>query len=360
MTELFCINCKRYVQFLTCIMKNGFAVFILLIFFSGLLYLSENHSKFVKVNDLKSSVDYKDGILKSEYNKVDRIANYNIDVEFDPASKSISVNEKIVWINKTKFPTSEIQFHFYANAYKSNNTLFAKAYSLSPDAQTQIDIKSFYVDGKSAQLIYFQPEIADPYDSTVAKVLLSKTVEPGDSVKIDFEYAMKIPRSVKRMGYASGRNFFFVSQWFPKVGVYENGKWTCSQYYPNLNFYSDFGDYSVKIKVPNDYTVAATGVEKEKKSNAQNTTYNFVQSGVHDFVWLATDDILHRNSIYKRKDGSTITIQAYVQPERERYFDRYFTAVKNCLEYFENNIGIYPYQNISLVDVPRTSASGGM
>ena len=56
----------------------------------------------------------------------------------------------------------------------------------------------------------------------------------------------------------------FVSQWFPKVGVFENGKWVCSQYHPYLNFYSDFGDYSVKIKVPKSYTVAATGVEKEK------------------------------------------------------------------------------------------------
>ena len=70
--------------------------------------------------------------------------------------------------------------------------------------------------------------------------------------------------------------------------------------------------------------------------------------------------ILRRKNIYTRKDGSTITIQAYVQPERERYFERYFTAVKNCLEFFENNIGIYPYQNVSLIDVPRTSASGGM
>ncbi|NJD23610.1 MAG: M1 family metallopeptidase [Melioribacter sp.] len=281
-------------------------------------------------------------------------------MEFYPVSKSVSVKEEIIWINKTSFSTSEIQFHLYANAYKSNNTLFAKAYSLTPEAQTQIDIKSLRVNGESLQLIYFQPEIANPHDSTVAKVLLNKTIEPGDSVRINFEYTMRIPRSVKRMGYATGRNFFFVSQWFPKVGVFENGKWVCSQYHPYLNFYSDFGDYAVKIKTPKDFTIAATGVEKSKTSDDLNTTYNFVQSGVHDFVWLASDEILLRNNIYTRKDGSTITIQAYVQPERERYFDRYFTAVKNCLEYFENNIGIYPYQNVSLIDVPRTSASGGM
>ncbi|MBI5730347.1 MAG: M1 family metallopeptidase, partial [Ignavibacteriales bacterium] len=334
--------------------------FILLLVFSGLLYFSSYDFGTIQKDFSNSAELYRDGLLKSEYDKVDRISNYNIEADFNPISKSITVKEEIIWINKTNSPTSEIQFHLYANAYKSNNTLFAKAYSLSPDAQTQIDIKTFRVDDESSRLIYFQPEIANPHDSTVAKVLLNKTIKPGDSVKINFEYTMKIPRSVRRMGYAAGRNFFFVSQWFPKVGVFENGKWVCSQYHPYLNFYSDFGDYSVKIKVPKDYAVAATGVEKVNTSDTQNTTYHFVQSGVHDFVWLATDEILHRNNTYTREDGSKITIQAYVQRERERYFDRYFTAVKNCLEYFENNIGIYPYQNVSLVDVPRTSASGGM
>ncbi len=160
--------------------------FLLLIAFAGLLYLSEKGITSYQNQGRINTSFYQDGILKSEYNKVDRKANYNIEVEFNPASKSIVVNEEIIWINKTNSNTSEIQFHLYANAYKSNNTLFAKAYSLSPDAQTQIDIKSFRVNGEESQLIYFQPEIANPYDSTVAKVLLNKTIESGDSVRINF------------------------------------------------------------------------------------------------------------------------------------------------------------------------------
>ena len=333
---------------------------LLLILFSGLLYLSGNGSLISQSDPSQSKNFYKDGILNSEIAKVDRRANYDLDVKFNADTKKIYVKENITWVNKTKSPTSEIQFHLYANAYKSSNTLFAKAYPINSETQTQIDVKTFLVNNEPAELIYFQPEIANPYDSTVAKVLLDKPIQPGDSIKIFFEYTMKIPRSVKRMGYATGRNFFFVSQWFPKVGVFENGKWVCSQYHPYLNFYSDFGDYSVKIKVPKNYIVAATGVEKEKTSDTQSTTFHFVQSGVHDSVWLATDEILHRNEIYQRKDGTQITIQAYVQPEREKYFERYFQSVKNSLQYFEDNIGIYPYKNVTLVDVPRTSASGGM
>ncbi|PKL81990.1 MAG: hypothetical protein CVV24_12405 [Ignavibacteriae bacterium HGW-Ignavibacteriae-3] len=334
--------------------------FLLLIVFSGLIYLSGNDSFDGPPVEFQSSGVYTNGILNSEIPKVTRHVSYDFDVEFDAYNKLINVKEKIIWINQTAFPTSEVQFHFYANGYKSNKTLFSKAYSLTPDAQTWINLKSFLVNGKSARLDYFQPEIPNPYDSTVARVLLENTLQPGDSIHFYFEYQMKIPRSVKRMGYATGRNFFFVSQWFPKVGVFENGKWICSQYHPYLNFYSDFGDYSVKINVPKNYVVAATGVQTEKLSENKSTTFHFIQSGVHDFVWLASDEILYRNEIYNRKDGSQVIIQAYVQPEREKYFKRYFDCVKNCLQFFEDNIGIYPYQNVTLVDVPRTSASGGM
>lgn len=303
---------------------------------------------------------YKDGLLLSEFNKVNRISNYNFKIDFDEPSKKINVQEKVVWKNKTRFSTNEIHFHFYANAYKSERTLFAQAYKLNPENKTEVKIKKFIINGAKKELIFFQPEIPNPFDSTVAKVILDKKINPEDSVQIFFEYELKIPTSVKRFGAARGRNFFFVSQWFPKIGVFENGKWICSQYHPYLNYYSDFGDYAAEITVPMNYIVASTGVHLHEKTLDKKKTYIIKQSGVHDFVWLATDNIEKKEELFTRNDGSQIKILAYIQPERSKYFDRYFSAVKNSLKYFESNIGCYPYEVISLVDVPRTSKSGGM
>ena len=337
------------------------SLLLLLLLFAGLLYLSENKAIPSFGNSIEDISHYQKGILKNETFKYDDIADYYFDVSFLADQKTIAVKEKIIWRNKTDYPTKEIQFHFYANAYKSNKTLFAKGYNISdPETQTFIDVKNFKINGSDKSLEYFQTEINNPNDSAVARVILDKDIAPGDSAEINFEYTLKIPRSVKRMGYATGRNFFFVSQWFPKVGVFENGKWICSQYHPYLNYYADFGNYRAKVEVPENYVVASTGVVDKKEQSHGKNIYSISQNGVHDFVWLATDDILYRREIYKRKDGTPIIINVYIQPEREKYFRRYFDAVKNCLEYFENNIGIYPYQNISLVDVPRTSASGGM
>jgi hypothetical protein len=341
-------------------MKKVYTV-ALLFLLSLLLYIAQGGSSIVSIPEFNQKENYSDGLLNSEIKNVINIANYFFDVEFDPYKKEIIVDEKIIWHNKTEFPTKEIQFHLYPNAYKSNNTLFAKGYNItSSAAKTELNFTKIEVNGKSADIIFIHPENSIISDSTVAKIVLDEVAATNDSVVIDFKYTLKIPESIKRFGYARGRNFFFISQWFPKVGVFENGRWICSPYYPYLNFYSDFGFYSAKIKVPNNYVVAATGVQTQKVDTLNSSIYLFTQNGVHDFVFLASEELLQRKDVFTRVDKSQIIINAYLQPEREYYFDRYIDCVKNSLKFFEENVGVYPYQSISIVDVPRTSGSGGM
>lgn len=339
-------------------MKNLLLIGLVIIL--ALIMGFSEKSDFRQNSGLIPKGDYYQGLLKAETGSYNKISNYKIKVIFDPQSKYITVDEEILWRNLTEAPTNEIQLHFYANAYKSSKTVFASSYNITKDAETEIEIKDISVNDKKVDLIFFQPEVKNPNDSTVARIELDKTVNPADSVKIKISYKMKIPRSIKRLGYATGRNFFFVSQWFPKVGVFEEGKWICSQYHPNLNFYSDFGDYDIQIETPAEYIVGATGFEKSKEQINGKNLYRFVQNGVHDFAWFASDEILSTEKIYRRKDGTELLIKAFIQPERKKYSERYIKAVENSLSFFENNIGVYPYHTITLVDVPKTCAAGGM
>jgi len=340
-------------------MKKYFFIPLLLVLSMAMFFIEEGNKLTVK-NKFNSNSLYKDGILKTEYAKVIRTANYEFEVIFSADKKKIYVKENIEWINQTKFPTNEIQLHLYSNAYSNNNTLFAKAYHLNEENKSRLEISKCEVNGTEKELEIIHPEIVNEFDSTVAKISLDKWANPNDTVKIYFEYSLKIPIGVKRFGSATGRNFFFISQWFPKVGVFENGKWVCSQYHPYLNFYSDFGDYKAKIITPKEYKIASTGIIEKSVENKNSNVYSIIQSGVHDFVWVVTDDIIEKESFYCRKDGSHIQVKAFVQPEREKYIERYFKIVNDCLQYFEDNIGIYPYQALTLVDVPRTSVSSGM
>ena len=47
-----------------------------------------------------------------------RNANYSIDVELDPASRTITGREVVTWRNTTSHPTSELGFHLYWNAWR--------------------------------------------------------------------------------------------------------------------------------------------------------------------------------------------------------------------------------------------------
>ena len=53
-----------------------------------------------------------------------------------------------------------------------------------------------------------------------------------------------MPRTVARTG-AIG-NFFFIAQWFPKLGVLQEDGWNCHQFHANTEFFSDYGVYDVR------------------------------------------------------------------------------------------------------------------
>jgi hypothetical protein len=332
------------------------------VIYAGLVYLQNaSSSKNYIAGKTVNANDYKNGILKAEYGKVSCSSDYNIDVELFPEEKRISAIEEIIWINKTDLPTKEVLLHLYSNAFKNKHSLYMNEEDIPEESESEINFSEIKIAGKNVALKYICTEIENKYDSTVAKIDLEKEAKPGDTVRINLKYDMPVPKSIGRCGYTENRNFFFLSQWFPKVGVFENGKWTCSQFHANTEFYSDFGEYSVKIKVPASYTVAACGYLFSRKNQpGQKVAYLYKQYGIHDFAFMASDNIIPIERKYKRKDGSEVNILGYIQPESKKYADRYLSAIHNSLEYFEENIGIYPYQNITFIDAPKTSCSEGM
>ncbi len=332
---------------------------LLFLIFAGVNILQNKNIKIKPVNFAKENY-YERGILKSYVQKVNDVADYYFNAALNPKTAYASVEEKIIWRNKTNFPARELQFHLYANAYSSSKTLFNSVYKVTKAARTHFEISEVKVNGKEKRLIYFQPDVKNPYDSTVAKIKLQKAVNPGDSAVINFKYKLKISESIKRFGRARGTDFFFISQWFPKIAVFQEGKWNCHQYFPSLNFFSDFGYYNVKIKIPVSFKAAATGRLVSLNNDGDFKRYEFEQFGVHDFAWTAAREIIDTTKFFVRQDGSKLKVKLFVQPTSVKYINRFFTAIFKSLKFYENNIGDYPYETLTMVDVPRTSRSGGM
>lgn len=335
--------------------------FLPFILFAGLTFFSSPNesNRGLRINQ-SDSVYYINGLAKKELDNVKFIADYWFDIHFEELYDRIIVSEKIIWRNSTQYSADEIQFHLYANAYKNDKTLFSEVYKITEEAKTSLEIESVLLNGVAKELIYFQPDVQNPYDSTVAKILCDSPIEPGDSAIITFKFKLKIPVSIKRFGKARDADFYFVSQWYPKVGVFENGKWTCNQYFPRLNFYADFGRYHAMINLPDKYKLVSTGIIKKSYTSNKRTTFEVVQNGVHDFAWSFASEIIDTSRKYLRKEGSSINVRLFVPPDKEGYIERYFNSTLFTLKYFEEHVGDYPYQQVTLVDVPRSSASGGM
>ena len=74
---------------------------------------------------------------------------------------------------------------------------------------------------------------------------LGRSVAPNQEVEIALEWTARIPRPFARPGWVG--DYYFIAQWFPKLGVLESQGWNTHQFHAATEFYSDFGVYDVRL-----------------------------------------------------------------------------------------------------------------
>ena len=317
-----------------------------------------------------------------------RIANYNIDVSLDTEKRLLDGKEVLVWHNKTGSTIKELQFHLYLNAFRNSKSTFMersggshRGNRIEKDGWGFIDVNSFFlkyhkdqsgplhliqprdaleggVDAidLTAEMQFIQPDNNNENDKTVFRVPLPKPLPPGESVEIDINFTAKLPSPpFARTG--AKEEYFFVGQWFPKIGVYTDKGWNTHQFHETSEFFADFGVYNVRMTVPEANIVGATGVEVLVTKNGDGTATHFYHAeDVHDFAWTTSPEFVEITG--KAQD---VDIRVLMQPDHAYQGQRHLDAAKFSVEYFQNWYGDYPFPNLTVVD-PRRGAggSGGM
>ena len=115
---------------------------------------------------------------------------------------------------------------------------------------------------------------------------------------IDLAWTARVPRTFARTGRLG--DYYFIAQWFPKIGVLEDAGWNCHQFHAATEFFSDFGTYDVTLTVPTGWIVGATGQAESATTGAGGTSHRFVQADVHDFAWTTSPDFLDRRETFER------------------------------------------------------------
>jgi hypothetical protein len=301
-----------------------------------------------------------------------RNANYSIDVRLDPVGRTITASEVVTWRNITARTVDDLQFHLYWNAWKSASSTFMRERALGgappgrrPPDWTHVDISSItLITAKgpvdlTSSVRFIAPDDGNADDSTVMAVKLPATVAPGGETVLEVKWTAHVPRTFARTG-AIG-NFFFIAQWFPKLGVLQNDGWNCHQFHSSTEFFSDYGVYDVSVTVPQGWTVGATGVQRGLRDNGdRTTTHRYYQEDVHDFAWTTSPDYVERTARFEHPTLPPVDIRLLLQPEHAGQADRHFDATRATLKYYGEWFGAYPYGHITVIDPAYQSGAGGM
>ena len=178
-------------------------------------------------------------------------ARYNITVTAMPPDRNIRGTEQISYINNSPDTLNVLVFKFIQNIHKPGAPRLGTA---SEDYLTDgVHVDAFSINGETQRWNNRE------YSPTVQAARLSKPLLPHDSVQLSFDWHFQISLKSGREGMIDSTTYY-LAYFYPRVAVYDdyNG-WDDLDHNDALEFYNDFNDYVLNVKVPKNYIVWATG-----------------------------------------------------------------------------------------------------
>lgn len=316
--------------------------------------------------------------------------DYYIEATLDDKKHQLRGLLDVKYTNNSSKTLEFVYFHLWPNAYKDNNTAMAK------QLRENGNLKAYFKDDKArgylAELDFEVDEkkvtwSMDPENPDIALIKLSQPLSPGGTILISTPYMLQIPASVSRLGHV-GQSYQF-TQWYPKPAVYDADGWHAMPYLDQGEFYSEFGSYRVKITLPKNYVVGATGelqtaAEKQflteriartkqifddkyyeptdtfPTSSSSMKTIEFTANNVHDFAWFA-DKRYHveRGNVSFASGKEVETWIMYTDDQMDLWHRMGIVEINNAVKFYSEKVGEYPWPHCSAVQ-SIGSAGGGM
>lgn len=301
-----------------------------------------------------------------------RVVHYEIDAKYNPANHTVDANEILTYHNLTGQALDHFPFHLYQNAFQPNATLVRESKLMGsrdtayakwdPKDYGSENIQRIEVVGQgdlTSNLQFMAPDDGNKDDKTVVDLRLAQPIPAGAFVQFKIAFQTKFPEVQERSGWKL--DFVLGGQWFPKVGVWWHGAWNAHQYHNTTEFFADFGVYDVKLTLPQNQVVGASGVEVGNINNPDGTkTLTYHGDDIHDFAWTASPRYRMQESTYQAQMGP-VKLRFLMQPAHWSQVERHERITRETLDRFEQWYGPYPYKTLTVVDPPEAgSAAGGM
>lgn len=331
-------------------------------------------------------------------------ANYDIDVHLNDQNQQLTGREIITYTNKSPDTLNYLWLQLDGNmrSPQSGRTLSTTAPSLSG----QVPFRSFeglltteQFDGQMHILEVTHDETNSPLPFSIVRtsmrVDLPQPLAPGHSIRFRVAWQSNIPNArilPGRMGFEffeqDGNYLYEMAQWFPRMCAYTDyAGWQHKEYLGQGEFTLEFGDYVVRITVPNDHVVASTGVlqnpaevlspeqqqrlQQARSSNDpvfivtpdearqnQSTpataekTWIFKADNVRDFAFASSRKFIW-DAIQYNAGGNPVMAMSFYPLEGEPLWSRYSTrAIVHTLNVYSRYTFNYPYPTAISVNGP--------
>ncbi|HEX6431203.1 MAG TPA: M1 family metallopeptidase, partial [Niastella sp.] len=186
--------------------------------------------------------------------------HYTIDVSLNDTEHTLEGFLKLRYINHSPDTLTFIWFHLWPNAFKNDKTAFSEQtlqngktdFYFSPrEKRGYINRLDFRV-GNNTIKTEDHPQHID-----IIKVYLPAPLLPNQETEITTPFHVQLPANFSRGGHT--KHSYQITQWYPKPAVYDRTGWHPMPYLDQGEFYGEFGSFDVRITVPDQYVVAATG-----------------------------------------------------------------------------------------------------
>ena len=321
-------------------------------------------------------------------------ADYVINAELNDENQSITGAETITYHNNSPDVLTYLWLQLDQNLFdKESNTGKTKNTTIQDSITTktiagELDLYDF--DGgykiksvkatNGSDLHYF-------VNATMMRVDLPKPLKRGEAYSFHIEWSYNINDRMK-VGGRSGLEYFpedknyvyTIAQWFPRMCVYDDYVgWQNKQFLGRSEFATVFGNYKVKITVPADHIMAATGVlqnptgvltaeqvaryekaktsfdapvviatqqeavQREKGRSKEKKTWEFHAENVRDFAFATSRKFIWDAQAVKVGNRAPLAMSFYPKEGNPLWERESTKAVKNTITTYSKHTIDFPY-----------------
>ncbi len=272
--------------------------------------------------------------LKAQNNAIEISASFDFELE------ELKIIQHTIYINNSNQNLDTIYFHNWANSFRNRRSPLSRRLIEDYD-------KSLYFSSRKNRGRSNIKDISENYQFTqwsvqkgspdIVRVILNKTLKPGDSTKLSATYSVKIPQD-KFTKYGKNGTNYNLRYWHLVPAVFDTKWYTMN----NLNmddFYMTPTDYDIELKLPEGVTLN-TDLDIQTTINPPYTTHKLTGKSridielninfFNDFKKIKTDSL----EVISNLNGTTLN-------------DRVKTDVVNRqLAFIQKHLGQYPHKKI--------------